>query len=76
MGTIITIYLIVALCVVFIPILLKLTLSAVFYVLCFPVMPFIVAYKNWKIKPIQARIIVVLWGVLYLLIILLCIFDK
>ena len=72
MGTIITIYLIVGFCVVF----FTLAFKAAFYILLLPVMPFIIAYNNWKIKPIQARIIVVLWGVLYLLIILLCIFDK
>ena len=75
MSTIITIYLIVALFVVVIPMLLKFTLSAAFYILFLPAMPFIVAYRNWKIKPIQSRIIVVLWSTLYFVLILLGIFS-
>ena len=76
MSTIITIYLIVGLCVAFVSILLKYTfhaLMAAVYIVFLPVMPFIVAYNNRKIKPIQSKLIVILWGVLYLLIMLLCI---
>ena len=71
MEALISIYLIIALCVVLIRILFKVSLWTVFYALFLPVLPFLVAYENWKTKPVQARMIVVIYGLLYLVLLLL-----
>jgi len=67
MSTLISIYLIVALCFIFVPILLEGALKIAFCALFLPAVPFLVAYENWNKKPIIARMIVVLWGLLYLI---------
>jgi len=72
MSTVLSVYLIVALCVVLMPVLFKVSLSAAFYVLIIPASPFLVAYENWSLKPVLSRLIVALYGLLYLVILLMC----
>jgi hypothetical protein len=76
MGTIISIYLIVALGVVFIKILFKFSFWTLFYALLLPALPFLVAYKNWKIKPVQSKMIVALYGLLYLMLLLILLIET
>ena len=76
MGTIISIYLIVALGVVFLKILFKFSFWTVFYALLIPVLPFLVAYKNWKTKPVQSKMIVALYGLLYLMLLLILLIET
>ena len=72
MSTVILIYLVVAFCVVLLPMLFKFSLTAVVYMLILPAVPFLVAYENWSAKPVQSRLIVALYGLLYLIILLMC----
>ena len=41
-----------------------------------PFVPFLVAYENWNKKPIIARLIVVLYGLIYLIIIIGCLLQA
>lgn len=65
MGTVITIWLVLG-AIYYISLLLfrgmLLLPKAVFYIVCLPVMPFIVAYRNRKEQPKAAKAIYVLWG--------------
>ncbi len=45
-------------------------------IITLPVMPFIVAYRNREEHPIQAKILYIGWGVIYALIIIICILDS
>ncbi len=45
-------------------------------IITLPVMPFIVAYRNREEHPIQAKILYIGWGVIYALVILICILDS
>lgn len=45
-------------------------------IITLPVMPFIVAYRNREEHPIQAKILYIGWGVIYVLIIIICILDS
>lgn len=45
-------------------------------IITLPVMPFIVAYRNREEHPIQAKILYIGWGVIYALVILVCILDS
>ena len=79
MGTLITIWLVLMglyyLCIVCFHIALKLPVIVAFIV-CLPAMPFIVAYRNRKEHPIQAKFIYWLQGVLYALFFLGYFLDK
>lgn len=45
-------------------------------IITLPVMPFIVAYRNREEHPIQAKILYIGWGVIYALVIIICILDP
>lgn len=78
MGTLLTVWLVVTgfyyLCTGAVRVAFKLPAAVVFMV-CLPAMPFIVAYRNRKKHPFQAKVIY--WGypLLYALIILACCLD-
>ncbi|MCC8170955.1 MAG: hypothetical protein LIP00_04035 [Parabacteroides sp.] len=75
MGTLITLWLVVAggyyLCIAGLRLAWKLPAIAVFIV-CLPAMPFVVAYRNRKEHPVQAKIIYWGWGAAYLILLLSC----
>lgn len=75
MGTILSIWLLVMgvyyLCMVLFRLVLKIPAIAIILV-CLPIMPFIVAYRNREEHPVQARFIYWSWGIIYAVSILLC----
>lgn len=75
MGTLITIWFILTgiyyLCVAVLRIAFKLPM-AVAFILALPAMPFIVAYRNRKEHPIQAKTIYWGWGLIYTMLIAFC----
>ena len=79
MGTLITIWLVLMglyyFCIIGLRIALKLPIILAF-IICFPAMPFIVAYRNRKEHPAQAKGLYWLGAITYLLLIAVCLLDK
>lgn len=79
MGTIVAIWLILVggyyLCVAAFRLAIKLPVL-VFYAVCLPAMPFIVAYRNRAEHPTMAKIIYIGWGLIYALITMICLLDR
>lgn len=59
-------------CVVCLRFALKLS-AAVAFVVSLPVMPFVVAYRNRSKSPDLAKAIYLVWGLLYLILLIFCI---
>ena len=78
MGTLITIWLVLMglyyFCIIGLRIALKLPIIAAF-IICLPVMPFIVAYRFRKEHPAQAKGLYWLWGITYALFTLIYFLD-
>jgi len=77
MSTILSIYLIVGLCIVFVPMLLKCSLKVTFYILFIPLIPFVpfvVAYNIRKEKPALSKTLFILYGLLYFILTTLLVF--
>jgi hypothetical protein len=69
--TIIAIYLIVGFVFIWIPILLRSAFTFILLILFFPAAPFLTAWNIRKEKPLMSKLIFILWGLLYFIIILL-----